>query len=571
MRIRAANTTILFLSVCLILLIYTLCLAQSGERTEKWKEDLDYLVKRLEIMHPNLYANVSKEDFRAFTDDIRNRIPEMSDAEVVFCIQELVALVRDGHTDIAVKNTPNNELFKKMHGYPIWLVQLGDGLTVWAADEMYSNIVGQRVIRLGNVSAEDAMKRVRRIVPADNISRVWSMCPVRLSIAEALEYLEITDDAGSVTLLVTTDEGGEREVTIEAQPVMQSTLRMALVEFGGMEEMRKGLAFIVGKTTNPVPLYMTKADKKYWCTYLPDHKALYLNIREMNHMKEEPFGEFCNRMFAEFDEKKAELLIIDIRDNFGGNHIELPLFKGILARPHIDRHDRLFLIIGRDTFSAAQHLTTVLTQFTNITVVGEPTAGKPNHYGAVRTFELPNYGLPMQSSIVYHQDATPWEFSITTKPHVFVYPTSEDYKTNNDPCLERIFSFDEIADLFSGFESMMATAYEIGGIPALKNAYFELKNSYAGSGFNFEYPLLSFYEKIYDYKESIDDYRQYLEFIVEEYPDSMLALFALGVRYYREDKREMALDCFRKILEIDPSNGHARRYVGLMSLEDSAK
>ncbi|MCG7852131.1 MAG: hypothetical protein MIO92_06380 [Methanosarcinaceae archaeon] len=48
------NTIIIFT------ISYAFC---QNNRTENWEEDIDYLIKRLEITHPNPYANISKELF----------------------------------------------------------------------------------------------------------------------------------------------------------------------------------------------------------------------------------------------------------------------------------------------------------------------------------------------------------------------------------------------------------------------------------------------------------------------------------------------------------------------------
>ena len=89
------------------------------------------------------------------------------------------------------------------------------------------------------------------------------------------------------------------------------------------------------------------------------------------------------------DSRNVKKLIIDLRLCPGGDHIELPLLKGILAKPHIDKPDCLFLIIGRITGSAAEHLTAQFETYTNATLLGEPAGSKPNQYGAMQKLPCP--------------------------------------------------------------------------------------------------------------------------------------------------------------------------------------
>ena len=48
--------------------------ATAGFTVEEWTEDLDYLIKRLEIMHPNLYGSVSREAFAGYAEKLRMKI-----------------------------------------------------------------------------------------------------------------------------------------------------------------------------------------------------------------------------------------------------------------------------------------------------------------------------------------------------------------------------------------------------------------------------------------------------------------------------------------------------------------
>ena len=47
-----------------------------------------------------------------------------------------------------------------------------------------------------------------------------------------------------------------------------------------------------------------------------------------------------------------------------------------------------------------------LEQETQVLTVGEPTGGKPNNFGEIKTFSLPNSGLTVRYSTKYIQDLT---------------------------------------------------------------------------------------------------------------------------------------------------------------------
>ena len=76
-----------------VILIIVLCLTPGGysqdPRVKSWEEDIDYLTQRLEIMHPNPYAHISREVFLEAADELKQKIPSSTDVEMVFGMQEL--------------------------------------------------------------------------------------------------------------------------------------------------------------------------------------------------------------------------------------------------------------------------------------------------------------------------------------------------------------------------------------------------------------------------------------------------------------------------------------------------
>ena len=287
-----------------------------------------------------------------------------------------------------------------------------------------------------------------------------------------------------------------------------------------------------------------------------------------NNIKLEPFNDFCQRMFQTLDEKKAKRLIIDLRLNTGGNHIELPLLKGILARPNIDQPDRLFLIIGRVTVSAAQHLTSEMEWYTNATLFGEGTSSKPNQYGAMRRFNLPHSGLEISIAVDYYQDAQPFDFRMSSYPDFIIQPSSIDFKNNYDPVLKAIFDFDTYKNLRDEFFTNMSEAYSQGGLDSLKKEYFSVKDQYINKGYNLENLL---YEDIDPWLVRFETdkklYIEFLRFALDEFPNSININFDLGYWEQSEGNYDIAIKYFKKCLELNPEHHYAKWRLGLIELE----
>ena len=92
--------------------------------------------------------------------------------------------------------------------------------------------------------------------------------------------------------------------------------------------------------------------------------------------------------------------MIDLRRNGGGNnYLVQPLIHAVL-KSSLDAPGRLFVITDRGTFSAAQNCATRLERETWALFVGEPTGGRPNHFGDAEAFPLPGSGHVLRCSTV---------------------------------------------------------------------------------------------------------------------------------------------------------------------------
>lgn len=94
-------------------------------------------------------------------------------------------------------------------------------------------------------------------------------------------------------------------------------------------------------------------------------------------------------------------VLLDLRNNGGGSDgVIWPLFE--VLRKEMDDEDGLELVglIGEGTFSSAL-INAVEIQEMGGRLAGEPTGGSVCHFGAVKTFSLPNSGVRGQVSSKY--------------------------------------------------------------------------------------------------------------------------------------------------------------------------
>ncbi|MCA1615486.1 MAG: S41 family peptidase [Acidobacteria bacterium] len=106
-----------------------------------------------------------------------------------------------------------------------------------------------------------------------------------------------------------------------------------------------------------------------------------------------------------------------------------------LIKSKVDQPGRLFALVGRSTWSAAQFLLNDLERYTNAVFVGEPSGSRGNAFGDSRRITLPNSGVTVRVSVYWRQDWPPWDTRRWTAPHVTAELSAEDYRANRDPAL----------------------------------------------------------------------------------------------------------------------------------------
>jgi hypothetical protein len=128
----------------------------------------------------------------------------------------------------------------------------------------------------------------------------------------------------------------------------------------------------------------------YWFTYLEEQQALYFQYNRCWDQKGKPtFEDVTKELFQYMDDHPVERLLVDLRQNAGGEPlIAQPLIDGLAQRTDFTQAGRLFVLVGRRTFSAALTNAAHLRSRAGARIVGEPPRGKPNHPSEGRDIDL---------------------------------------------------------------------------------------------------------------------------------------------------------------------------------------
>ena len=128
-------------------------------------------------------------------------------------------------------------------------------------------------------------------------------------------------------------------------------------------------------------------------------------------------------------------VIVDLRLNGGGNNQTYGPLLSALSDASVNRKGRLFVLIGRATFSAAANFAADVDRFTKATFVGEPTGGGVEIYGDTIGLLLPKSGINVNIATRY------WNFGKGRRPSARDHPdkkvlvTVADFLAGRDPVL----------------------------------------------------------------------------------------------------------------------------------------
>ena len=405
--------------------------AQAGRAFDAraWAGDVAVIARELPARHPDAFFRMPRARWDSATAATARRLPSLTRPEALVALLELVALVNDGHTAI-------NPFFDRAAGvryYPIELYRFEDGLFVRSASPTHAALAGARVLRVGRVSADSALAAVARVIPHENEWWLRGWGGQYLGLAEVLEGLALVDDAERLPLVI--ERNGRRE-TVVVSPAGQLSPSghnpMAAIDRSGWAVMR---------AAGDPPLWLRNPGRPYWSEYLPAERTLYVSYRAVVSMDQPSNQAFWRGVFALADSVPVDRLVLDIRENIGGNSFyNREVVRGIVARPALDRPDRLFVITGARTFSAAMNLARDLEHWTNATFVGEPTGNAGYFFGDHVQVPLPASGLTLNVSTLTWPPYDPRDRRDFLAPAVYAPLTSAEFRANADPAMRAILA-----------------------------------------------------------------------------------------------------------------------------------
>lgn len=392
---------------------------------DELKQDLDFLLKTIEEVHPNMYAYTGKEEFDPLREKLYESIDHpMNRLEFYKLAAPVVAALKNGHTMLQPPYLQEFLGYYKGGGHVFPLEIRWDGPTAIVSKNYSRNSLplNGQILTINGRSAREMFADFSRLFAAEcrhPYPGKYRNDPILLRFLLFLEY----GRSESWDLRIRSEDGKVKNYTIQS---------VAATKIIAQEAKNKDLA------------------SKFSYHHFPNHNAVLLEIKSFGGLAQRDvfqraFQRFLNDNFRKIGQQKVGNLIIDIRNNEGGadNFVHL-LMEYLTSKPyqlyekteikisaqsrasieHIRRQvpdkfankeegdivtlelslrtppanpirftGRVFVLIGSRTWSASTVFASAAKYFHVGTLVGEETPDTPTLYGSSIMLKMPNSQL----------------------------------------------------------------------------------------------------------------------------------------------------------------------------------
>lgn len=385
------------------------------EQQDLWIEDIEYLAKNLEKRHKNLYHTISKEEFANEIENMKKNLNNLTSIGKFVELKSIVAKVGDGHTRISY-DIPLN-------WFPITLQSFDDGIYVIECTSGYEEILGTRLVGINGTRVEDVIADMMKMISHDNEIDLLSEVEFNIRCADFLKYYNVIDRVESASF--------------DFEKLTGERISVSLDSYYHKERPTDWLSIIDKYESINNILYTQNINDIYWYKYFEEDNLVYFQYNRCMEDKNRPIKEFISELLDFCKDNQVNKFVFDVRNNGGGNsRIIEPLIEGLARNELINQHGNLYVVIGESTYSSAILNTLKLKNETNAILIGKATGGRPNHYGEIKAFNLPNSGLTVWYSTKYFQHSDVDTDSIY--PDIEVENSFEDFINGIDLVMKKI-------------------------------------------------------------------------------------------------------------------------------------
>lgn len=363
-----------------------------------WAADLAFLRTELPRRHKNLFFQTERAVFEQRLDALAREASGLSDLGVALRLQEIITAQGDDHSGAVWTQLPGRPRTSPL---PLGLYWFSDGWRILSVGPDHPQLLGRRLLAVNGIPMAEVEQRLAALLSTHPVV-VKARLPGLFALPDVLRHCRlVTDD--HLRLRCADEAGREEEMAFPLAPPSPAS----------------GPLRSVAPQGGRLPLGWRDQRSILWSTVLADSRLFYAQYnrcdgREVAERRgdkaaaaklpslEGLFAQTLADLTTALAEGKVDALVFDLRHNSGGASDFGTRFAQKLAQlPALRGPGRVYVILGRRTFSSAILNARDFQRLLDATLVGEATSGTANHYGEVQTFVLPSSRLPIAYSTKY--------------------------------------------------------------------------------------------------------------------------------------------------------------------------
>lgn len=443
-----------------------------------YQQDFLYLCQGLINFHANVFLNFSKDEFNKEKEFYYKQLATCNNEnEFGIIANKFTNKIKDAHTGVQLgRQNENNYL------YPYRCKYLIDTLVIMAvSDHLPFSLCGEKIKSINGIDIKILEKMAAEVYVEENYIGLQKSIMQGINSTEYLKSIGvINSDSEKVKILTYStkefeaypNSDGIWKSQIPKTPLITERVNepfiykiikedsLCYIQFNKMVDKRVGEMYL-----DLLPWY------KRWIT-----KTLIF-FGASGGLPNVYFEDFLNACIDDITKNNLKKVIVDLRWNAGGSSslgntllyaFGIDKFKSYssevnksdlyrlqmealgLSEDNIEVEDNsdgfyytkqaegaenikqrincdVYLITSEWTFSSALMLATIVKDNNLFVVVGEPTLGKPSHFGELLFLKLPNTNLVCSlSSKLFHRPDKTKDNEATLYPDVTIFKTYSD-------------------------------------------------------------------------------------------------------------------------------------------------
>lgn len=388
-------------------------------REDGWRTDLDFLAGEVRRLSPHHRDGDLPAAFTAIHRELYDNVGALSDAQVYAGMARMVGTLNMNHSMMwGISPDGGAPVRPALSFLPLHFYFFPEGVFIVGALDGSRDLVGAQVLAIDGTWTLDAFARVRTAMSVGSDAEALWTGPWRLMDPTLLNGLGIAEHTDRVTLRLRLRNGRTvtRVVRATPQPIISK---------------------LPPPTGAPAPAFLSHMSESHWLETWSDGATVYAQVNQIAPDADETLTAFGERLRQTLANSGARNLVLDLRHNNGGDTTTYgELLRTVVAFSANDPNHEVYVLIGRNTYSAAVNLVSDLERLANPIFIGEPTAATGNQDGDEGAFRLPYSGLRGTVAGLVWQWNYPFDGRRFTAPHVPVQLTAADYFAGRDPALE---------------------------------------------------------------------------------------------------------------------------------------